>query len=126
MGLHTDEVNYITFRDAASGLEYIRSSHEVVVNGLYLELAAYQRHVFLDIREQRDENGQLSILCKALNGTGVPSIVEKMKELFTPIKIMGIEEKRPKKARKTSPKKPADGKKTRVMKEKETYEKQNK
>ena len=126
LGLHGDEVSYITFRDAASGLEYIRSSHEAVVNGLYLELGAYQRHVFLDIREQKDEDGRMSTLCMALNGTGVPSIVEKMKELFTPIKITGIEEERPQKARKTSPKKPAVRKKTRVMKEKEIDERQDK
>ncbi|HOT91474.1 MAG TPA: alpha-amylase family glycosyl hydrolase [Anaerolineae bacterium] len=74
---------YLIFRDAVSGLEYIRNCRELVENGLYAELHAYQVHVFLDFREVRDnEWRQYAQLTAYLNGRGVASIDETLKELF--------------------------------------------
>jgi glycosidase len=74
---------FCIFRDHTSGLEYIRSSSEIHERGLYVELHAYQRHVFLDFREVRDnEWHQYAHLVSYLDGRGVPSIEEALYELF--------------------------------------------
>ncbi|HXG40669.1 MAG TPA: alpha-amylase family glycosyl hydrolase, partial [Candidatus Limnocylindrales bacterium] len=54
LGLPPDETLYTIFRDHVGGLEYLRNAREVCDRGLYLELPAYGRHVFLDFREVRD------------------------------------------------------------------------
>ncbi len=74
---------YLIFRDAVSGLEYIRNCRELVENGLYAELHAYQIHVFMDFHEvYENEWRQYGQLAAYLNGRGVASIDEAMKELF--------------------------------------------
>jgi hypothetical protein len=74
---------FTIFRDHISGLEYIRNNHMLHENGLYIELDAYKYHVFLDFRQVRDnEFRQYSQLAAYLNGSGVPSIDEAMKEIF--------------------------------------------
>ena len=76
--------NYFTiFRDHVTGLEYIRNNQELWEKGLYVELAAYKRHVFLDFREVQDnEWHQYAQLATYLNGRGVPSIEEALREVF--------------------------------------------
>ncbi|MBN1261955.1 MAG: alpha-amylase [Anaerolineae bacterium] len=74
---------FLIFRDAVTGLEYLRNCHDLVQNGLYATLHAYQVQVFVDFREMRDnEWGQYAQLNAYLAGRGVPSIDEAMKELF--------------------------------------------
>jgi len=86
--------NFLVFRDSTSGLEFIRSSQEVRDKGLYFELNAYESHVFLDFREVEDNGlGQFAQLNAYLNGRGVPSIDEAIKELMlapilTPLKAL--------------------------------------
>ncbi|MGD8396543.1 MAG: alpha-amylase family glycosyl hydrolase [Candidatus Eiseniibacteriota bacterium] len=74
---------FAIFRDQAQGLEYIRSSAELCDQGLYVELGAYERHVFVDFREVQESAerpyGQLSAF---LDGRGAPSIEEAMRELL--------------------------------------------
>jgi glycosidase len=83
LGLPNDPNAYLIFRDQAGNLEYIRNCQELHFNGLYLELNAYQYHVFLDMRVDYDnEWGQLAQLTAYLEGRGVPSIGEALKELF--------------------------------------------
>jgi len=83
LGLSTREDVYSIFRDHASGLEYIRSNHELWERGLYVELESYKYHVFLDFRQvQDDEWRQYSQLNAYLNGRGVPNIEDTLKELF--------------------------------------------
>ncbi len=73
---------YVIFRDALSGLEYIRNCRELVEHGLYAELHAYQAHVFVDFREVRDdESRHYGQLATYLNGGGVPNIDAALKEL---------------------------------------------
>jgi hypothetical protein len=51
--------------------------------GLYIELEAYKCQVFLSFREVKDnEWRQYANLAAYLNGHGVPSIDEAMKEIF--------------------------------------------
>ena len=74
---------FILFRDHVSSLEYIRESRELSEKGMFVELGAYQYHVFLDFREIEDnEWHHYSQLCSYLGGRGVPSIDETLREIF--------------------------------------------
>ncbi len=84
-GLRLSEGNdrYLLFRDQASGMEFIRSIHEIKERGLYFSLNAYECHVFLDFRQVTDDGtGQYGRLCAYLNGRGVPNIDEALRELM--------------------------------------------
>jgi hypothetical protein len=83
LGLRNEDGYFCVFRDQVSGLEFIRNSRQLHEKGLYVELGAYQRHVFLDFREVRDnEWHHYAQLAAYLDGRGVPSIDEAMKETF--------------------------------------------
>ena len=82
LGLRADANYFTIFRDNTSGLEYIRSSTRLCEDGLYVELGAYESHVFLDFREVEDDfNGSYAKLTAQLNGRGVPSIIAALREL---------------------------------------------
>ena len=73
---------YTIFRDQVTGFEYIRSNQALAEHGLYFELGAYKRHVFLDFRQVQDnEWHQYAQLNQYLDGRGVPSIEETLKEI---------------------------------------------
>jgi hypothetical protein len=83
LGLHHAPGWFSIFRDHVSGLEYIRSNQELCSQGLYVELGAYKRHVFLDWRQvQDDAEGHYARLTAYLAGRGVPSITAAMRELL--------------------------------------------
>jgi glycosidase len=82
LGLSGDPACYVIFRDMVSGHEYLRNSRDLCERGLFVQLHGYQYHVFMDIREVRDEVGLYANLCGYLNGRGVPSIEQAMRELF--------------------------------------------
>jgi hypothetical protein len=83
LGLHNDPGTFCLFRDQVTGLEYIRNSSELCQNGLYVELDAYECHVFLDFREVQDNDWhQYALLESFLQGRGVPSIDEALQEVF--------------------------------------------
>ena len=54
LGLTNDPSMFVTFRDARTGLQYIRSSLELWERGLWLSLDAYQGHVFWEFDEVHD------------------------------------------------------------------------
>jgi len=87
LGVNADGRHYCVFRDYATGLEYIRHGRELAEKGLYLELEAYEYHVFLDFREIRDDDcGTWGRLCFGLEGRGVPSIDEEVQLIrFAPL-----------------------------------------
>ena len=83
LGLHGDQDYFSIFRDSATGLEYIRSSEELCKKGLYVELGAYKYHVFIDFREVRDNPWRhYAQIANDLNGRGVPSIEDALKEML--------------------------------------------
>jgi hypothetical protein len=83
LGLRNDARSFCVFRDHITGLEYIRNSQELCELGLYAELDAYKCHVFLDWREVQDnEWRQYAHLTAYLNGRGVPSIEDALREVF--------------------------------------------
>lgn len=82
LGLPHDPTAYLLFRDLITGLEYIRNCAELHEQGLYIELGAYQRHVFLDLRVLPDDaDGSLAQVMRYLAGQGVPSVALAVKEI---------------------------------------------
>jgi glycosidase len=83
LGCIAEEGLYSAFRDHIQGLEYIRSAREIHDCGLYVELGEYQFHVFVDFREIRDDaEGSWSRLCATLNGRGVESLEDELKQML--------------------------------------------
>src|SRR5262249_27347149 len=83
LGLRAGDDMFLIFRDHITGMEYIRSNDELIERGLYAELGAYKCYVFLDFREVRDDlMHHYAQLAGFLDGRGVPSIDEALKELF--------------------------------------------
>jgi len=83
LSLALDDQTFTIFRDQFTGLEYIRPNEELWEKGLYLELEAYRCHVFLDFRQVQDNAWkQYRQLTDYLQGRGVPSIDEALKEIF--------------------------------------------
>jgi glycosidase len=83
LGLHNRDDHFCIFRDHVTGLEYIRNSQELHDSGLYVELGAFKYHVFLDFREVQDNVWHhYANLAAYLNGRGVPSIEEALRETF--------------------------------------------
>ncbi|MDZ4160114.1 MAG: alpha-amylase, partial [Anaerolineaceae bacterium] len=74
---------YIIFREHITGLEYLHPTRLLWEQGLYLELGAYTCQVYLDFRQvQDDTGGSYRKLYQFLNGRGVPSITEALRELL--------------------------------------------
>jgi glycosidase len=83
LDLQPGEAWYVIFRDQVAGLEYIRSNREIHEKGLFVELEAYQYHVFTGFRQVQDnEWRQYAHLVSYLDGRGVPSVDEALKEIF--------------------------------------------
>ena len=81
LGLTNDPSMFVTFRDARTGLQYIRSSLELWERGLWLSLDAYQGHVFWEFDEVHDGTaGQWRHLAERLAGAGVPSLDDALVE----------------------------------------------
>jgi glycosidase len=74
---------FTVFRDHQSRLEYIRQNSDLCDRGLYIELGPYEYHVFLDFRHLEDnEHHHYARLTHYLNGRGVPSVDEALREIF--------------------------------------------
>ena len=58
---------------------YLCPIEELAEKGLYVELGAYQRHVFLDFRVVVE--GEWKVVAEALNGAGVESARGKWEEM---------------------------------------------
>jgi hypothetical protein len=71
----------VAFRDARSGLEYLRGASELRDRGLWLQLDAYSRHVFWEFRDIHDPAGIWRGLAGHLGGRGVPSLEDALREL---------------------------------------------
>jgi hypothetical protein len=79
-GLRLPTDGYVVFKDYVTHLEYIRSCVELREKGLYLELHAYQHHVFMDWRFV--DGKQWRDIYVALNGAGVDSMQAQFEEMF--------------------------------------------
>jgi hypothetical protein len=100
---------FVIFKDYVTHLEYIRSCEELWQKGMYVELHAYQHHVFMDWRFVDDPRwGEVHA---ALNGGGVASMQGRFDEMFGVKEEVVAEEPKVKK-----PRKKAAAKKTSVEK----------
>jgi glycosidase len=82
LGLPNDPAMFVAFRDARTGLEYLRSCRELWERGLWLSLEAYQGHVFWEFREIPDgSSGQWRRLAERLGGRGLPSLDAALRDL---------------------------------------------
>jgi len=87
LGLEGGHNVFWVFRDCISGMQYIRSANDLCEGGLYLELAPYQAHVFLDFKKVYDSpETPYALLAAELEGKGVHSMYEALRELeFRPV-----------------------------------------
>jgi glycosidase len=81
LGLSRGGDAWVAFRDARGGLEYLRSADELSEGGLWVELEAYRCHVFWEFREIVDRAGVWRRLAGHLEGRGVPSLEDALREL---------------------------------------------
>ncbi len=106
---------FVIFKDYVTHLEYIRACDELWQKGLYVELQAYQHHVFMDWRFMDDS--RWGMINSALNGMGVESVQVQWDEMFGQKKEESAEEivaSVVKKPRRTATKKPASSKKSKA------------
>jgi glycosidase len=83
LAIHPGANSFVIFRDHVSRLEFLRPASELIHDGLYLELHAYQCYVFLDFRQVEDDSYQsYRQLNNYLGGRGVPDIHEALHELI--------------------------------------------
>jgi glycosidase len=82
LALKGDGRHYYVYRDYADGCEYLRNGRELCNEGFFVRLEAYDYHVYLDFREIWDDDyGTWGKLCQQLEGRGVASIDEEMKQI---------------------------------------------
>ena len=82
LGFSADEGAFVGFRDARSGLEYLRSGRELAERGLFVDLDAYRSLVFGGFRDLRDDpDARWSDLAARLGGRGVPSLDDALADL---------------------------------------------
>jgi hypothetical protein len=109
-GLGLPFEGYVIFKDYVTHLEYIHSCDELWQKGLYVDLHAYQHHVFMDWRFVDDE--KWNEIHVALNGAGVESMQGKWEEMFGVKEEVRSEKEKVKKPRKkVAVKKTESGKK---------------
>jgi hypothetical protein len=66
---------FVVFRDAITGLEYLRETRDLAEKGLYVELGAFKYHVFWEFRDvESTAQTPYRALAEELAGRGVPSI----------------------------------------------------
>ena len=83
LNLQNDANLFSIFRDYKSGLEFIRNNQKLHQEGLFVSLGAYQYNIFMDFREVSDNEWQHYRQIEAyLQGKGVPSVEDALKELF--------------------------------------------
>ena len=75
------ENDFVLLHDGRSGLEYLRSARELTDKGLYVELHAYETQAFLEMRELADPDGHWRTLADQLDGRGVPSLADALRDL---------------------------------------------
>jgi glycosidase len=80
--LPSGDDSFVTWREAVSGLEFVRAARSVREHGLRVQLGAYERRVLLDVRDIRDGSaGIWRRLADGLGGRGVRSLDVAMQEL---------------------------------------------
>lgn len=83
LGASENKSAFTIFREAVSGLEYIRRNEEILQKGLKFELAGYEHHVFLDFREVVDDDSKrYALVTDYLGGRGTASIEGALRDIY--------------------------------------------
>jgi glycosidase len=83
LALRGESGYFYIFRDHNTGLEYLRNSQRLRSEGFYVELGGFKAQVLLDFRAvQDDARKRYSHLEAYLDGRGVPSIEEALREVL--------------------------------------------
>ncbi len=86
LALPVGKQDYVIFKDSITGLEYIHHCGELWQRGMHIKLKAYEYHVFIDFRFRTDTDGKLAELTRLLNGKGIVSIDDALREIdFQPL-----------------------------------------
>ncbi len=113
MGLTKGKNHFMIFREHKSGLWFVRSSDDIIENGMFVSLNGFEYQVYLDVQQVEDgADGKYAKLNELLNGAGVedldvawqeymykdlyaalekfvtPELFEKLKNLFTPVAVL--------------------------------------
>jgi glycosidase len=81
LGLPSEGGWWLGFREQRSGLEYLRSVDELRERGLHVSLRAYECQVLWELRELHDTAGIWRRLAERLEGRGVASLEDALREL---------------------------------------------
>ncbi|MDP3149202.1 MAG: alpha-amylase family glycosyl hydrolase [Ignavibacteria bacterium] len=81
LNLNIDGDVFYILNDHKTKLEFLRNGKELAEEGMCVFLNGYQYHVFLGFAEVKDITGEYYDLHKSLNGKGVGSIKQSLKEL---------------------------------------------
>ncbi len=85
LGIPPGGNGFLVYKDHITGLEYIRPFQELISQGLFFELGAYEYHVFWDFVSITENLDDYSKLHEVLDGEGVPDLSEKLTEIrFAP------------------------------------------
>ena len=75
MGLTKGSNNFMIFREHKSGLWYVRSSDDIIENGMFVALNGFEYQVYLDVQQVTDgAEGKYAKLNELLNGAGSPDL----------------------------------------------------
>jgi len=92
LGIAEGDGLWVVYRDAVSGLEYLRSCRELRLDGFFFDLDGYRLHCFEDFRETaEDEDHPWHELAVHLDGQGVRSMDDAigqwcMREILKPFR----------------------------------------
>lgn len=83
LALSDDPNAYIIFQEQHSEKWFIRRCNDLRDNGMFVSLHGFEYQVLWNMKEViDDETGKYGILCRNLNGAGVPDIEEALDEIF--------------------------------------------
>jgi hypothetical protein len=81
LGLTDDNHRFCLLYEQRAGLWYIRNSHALHEQGMFVGISGYENQVFLDIHEVEDNaRGHYAQLADSLGGAGVPDLGRALKE----------------------------------------------
>ncbi len=81
LALESSDKHFVILSEQTTGLEFLKRSKQLADQGFYEELEAFKYCVYLDIQEVLDIDGKLELLFDKLQGRGVKSVSEELKDL---------------------------------------------